>query len=366
MINSLRSWTHNLYKHLEIRDHKLSYLFLEITRRCNLSCRHCGSDCSPFAGTPELTAESWMRIIDYIHDTFGRGVTFIITGGEPLVHPQLETIAKHITGRGMRWGMVTNGMALTGERMDRLIDAGIYSITVSYDGSAQPHNYLRGSDHAHARAASAVELIAHSSVPMKDAVTCVFPGNIDELESIADFMCVSGMPAWRLFRIFPNGRAAANPELLMDHEQTWRMLNWIAANKKIYAKKGLAINASCEGWVPFAFDRQIRDMPFFCRAGINIAAILCDGTVTGCTNNSPDFYQGSVMKDSFSSLWENGFEVYRNRQWVSKTSCASCVHLKHCNGGSIHLWKGLDKKPEFCYMNGEAKAPGSPETKPRK
>ncbi len=351
MIDYFLQKIHRLYKYLETRDHELRYLFLEITKRCNLRCRHCGSDCCSSISAKELTTDSWLKIIDYVKDTFGQNVAFIITGGEPLIHPELERIGKHITMNNMRWGIVTNGMSLTEKKLGNLIDIGIYSVTVSYDGNKKSHNYLRGVYNAHERASAAVRLIAKSSIEMKDVVTCVYPQNLEELDEIADFFLQYGITAWRLFRIFPNGRAADNPELLMDHEQTWRMLNWISEKKDYYKNKGLYINASCEGWIPFNIDRKVRDMPFFCRAGINIAAILSDGTITGCTNNHTAFHQGSIITESFSNIWENKFSDYRTREWIKDTGCARCKYIKNCQGGSLHLWKSKTRNPEFCYMN---------------
>ena len=83
---------HNKYKQLEVKDHNLLYLFLEITRKCNLSCIHCGSDCSADFQSPELTTESWMKIIDYISEKYSDELAFVISGGEPTVHPNLLKI----------------------------------------------------------------------------------------------------------------------------------------------------------------------------------------------------------------------------------------------------------------------------------
>ena len=120
----IKSRLFRAYRKIEVREHKLLYLFLEITRSCNLSCRHCGSDCTADAAAPELTADSWLHIIEYIAGAFGAQVVFVITGGEPLLHPELERIGSRIKGLGMRWGMVTNGYALDAARLDRLLQAG--------------------------------------------------------------------------------------------------------------------------------------------------------------------------------------------------------------------------------------------------
>jgi MoaA/NifB/PqqE/SkfB family radical SAM enzyme len=52
---------------------------------------------------PELTTNSWYKIIDYFKESFSTSVGFIITGGEPLMHPDLFKIGSHIKKCGMRW-----------------------------------------------------------------------------------------------------------------------------------------------------------------------------------------------------------------------------------------------------------------------
>jgi len=321
---------HAYYKSLEINDHKLSYLFLEITRKCNLNCLHCGSDCKADINFPELTTDSWFKIIDYIEETYSKSVAFILTGGEPLIHPDIFKIGNYIKTKGMRWGMVTNGIILNEIRLAELINAGIYSITLSLDGLEESHN-------------------GNANIHFKDVVTCVSPKNLNELAKIADYLIENKIKNWRLFRIFPSGRAKNNKDLNLSFEQTQEMLQFIIKNKKAYRKKGLNVELSCEGWVPMQTDLKVRDHPFFCRAGINIASVLSDGTITGCTNNDESFHVGNILKDNFSNLWENHFDIFRKREWLTDTNCKSCKHIKQCNGSSIHLWEMGDKKPKFCY-----------------
>ena len=346
----VKPWLWRLYKRLETRDHRLAYLFLELTRRCNLSCLHCGSDCSASIDTPELTTESWLKIISYVHEHFGRGVTLVISGGEPLLHPDLVSIGEHIQSLETRWGMVTNGFALTASKLQQLQDAGLHSITISLDGDGEPHNWLRNNDKSFDSAMAAIRRVADSGVELADVVTCVFPGNLERLDTIAELLVDAGVKSWRLFRIFPLGRAAGNDQLLMSFEQTWQMLDWIATRRPQYEKHGLNITASCEGYVPYDKDRKLREFPFFCRAGVNIASILCDGTITGCTNNDPTFYQGNILEDDLGDVWENRFQDYRRRDWLADTVCNGCDELKSCQGGSIHLWRLGDRAPRFCYV----------------
>ena len=346
----VKPWLWRLYKRLETRDHRLSYLFLEITRRCNLTCLHCGSDCSASIDTPELTTESWLKIISYVKKHFGAGVTFVISGGEPLVHPDLVKIGGHIQSLDMKWGMVTNGMALSASKLQKLEAAGLHSITISLDGDAEPHNWLRNNEKSFDRAISAIRRVAASDVELGDVVTCVSPKNLDRLDTVAELLVDAGVKSWRLFRIFPLGRAENNEDLLMTFEQTWQMLDWIASRRPEYKKRGLNITASCEGYLPYAKDRGVRDFPFFCRAGVNMASILCDGTITGCTNNDPTFYQGNILEDDLATVWQSRFEDYRRRDWLADTDCSTCDELKNCQGGSIHLWRLGDRAPRFCYV----------------
>jgi len=349
VINYFRRLAYNAYRRLETRRHRLLYLFLEITRRCNLQCLHCGSDCGRDSQGEELTTDSWLRVVDHIRENFGADVMLVLTGGEPLMHPELARITEHIDRQGMPWGVVTNGQLLTQERLDALTEHDIRSITISLDGPAELHDRLRNRAGSFEETVAAMHRIGRSEIPLSDVVTCVHPGNLERLDETAEIILDSGMKAWRLFRIFPSGRAAENRALDLDFDQSWEMVRWIERNRKRLKRRGLSVGLSCEGYLPFKLDRRVRDMPFFCRAGINFGAILADGTVTGCSNNHASFYQGNILENNFRYLWENRFEPFRKRAWLANTTCADCSAAGECRGGSIHLWQLGERSPAFCY-----------------
>jgi radical SAM protein with 4Fe4S-binding SPASM domain len=349
LLSRIRSFAYDAYRRMETRQHRLLYLFLEITRRCNLSCLHCGSDCGREAVGEELTTDSWLKLIDDVRDGFGPGVLLVLTGGEPLLHPELDRITAHIQSRSLRWGIVTNGQTLSERRLARLVEHGIEAITVSLDGPEDAHDRLRNRPGSFAKTFEALQRVGKAPIPMRDVVTCVHPGNLDLLDETAQILLVAGIPAWRLFRIFPTGRATADRGLTLSFDETWNMLHWIEASRPRLIKRGLRVNASCEGYLPFDVDRRVRDVPFFCRAGINFGAILADGSVTGCSNNHRSFCQGSVLQNNFRYLWENRFEAFRKRSWIAETTCADCREMNRCRGGSIHLWHLGHNTPAFCY-----------------
>ena len=71
-------------------------------------------------------------------------VMVITTGGEPTVRRDLAECGREITKRGFVWGMVSNGMLLTPEKLNEFVEAGLKSIAVSFDGFEEDHNWMRG------------------------------------------------------------------------------------------------------------------------------------------------------------------------------------------------------------------------------
>ena len=108
------------------RSHPLEQLFWECTLRCNLACRHCGSDCTACATAPDMPLEDFLGVLDDVNaHCLPHSVFVIVTGGEPLMRPDLEECGRGIYERGFAWGMVSNGFALTEERLERLIASGM-------------------------------------------------------------------------------------------------------------------------------------------------------------------------------------------------------------------------------------------------
>ena len=101
---------------------------LVVTRRCNLSCGYCYEydDVSPPVPT-ELLVER----IDHLARL--RAVFVTLTGGEPLLHPDVARLVAHVRARGMTPVMNTNGFLLTRERITALGEAGLYALQISID-----------------------------------------------------------------------------------------------------------------------------------------------------------------------------------------------------------------------------------------
>jgi radical SAM enzyme (rSAM/lipoprotein system) len=347
----LRRLLHPLYRRLETAVHPLRYLFLEVTSRCNLRCLHCGSDCGREAREGELTTEEWLAFLDRLASRFDpREMILVVTGGEPLCRPGLDRILERIQARGFAWGMVSNGWALSGRTLDALLARGLSSLTVSLDGLAPAHDWLRNAPGSFDRALGAIRAAAAagSALPLFDVVTCANPRNLPELGAIRALLEAERVPAWRLFTIFPKGRARENAAVRLEPGGMRAVLDFVAESRRTRGPGAMRVDFCCEGYLPARRDREVRDEPYFCRAGISIASILCDGAIAVCPNVSRSLVQGNVRTDELADVWERGFLPHRDRRWLRTGACASCSDFGRCQGNSLHLYDEAAGGPAFC------------------
>jgi len=325
-------------RHTQAELHPLKTLFWECTLRCNMSCRHCGSDCRMQPTVGDMPAEDFLRVIDRLTPHVDTHKVFIIfTGGEALLRDDLEQVGRELYKREYPWGVVTNGFLLDERRLDSLMSSGMHSITVSIDGPEQEHNWIRRHPQSFERATRAIRLLAQQRDLLWDVVTCVNPRNYPTLPQFRQQLVEMGVPAWRLFSIFPMGRAAGDPELQLTDEQYRGLLDFIVTCRN---DKTLPIDVSysCEGFLG-DYELRVRNHFFYCRSGIEVASIRCDGAISGCTSVRSHMDQGNIYRgDDLWDIWQNRFQAMRDRSWTRKEQCASCKVWRYCEGSGLHLY----------------------------
>jgi radical SAM enzyme (rSAM/lipoprotein system) len=335
MPNNILLGLYRLFKDNETKLHELNYLFWECTQRCNLRCLHCGSDCSSDATIPDMPFDDFLQAILPVKKMYkDNAITVAITGGEPLLRKDLVSCGKALREHGFRWGIVTNGYAYTPDIHAELLAAGMGTITLSLDGLEKTHNWLRSNKRSFEKAVKALNLIVLSKGLTYDVVTCVNRKNINELPALKNFLILKKTKAWRLFTIAPIGRAANNKDMELTPEELKQLMDFIAVSRM---EGTIDVKFSCEAYVG-KYERQVRDSYFFCRAGINIASVLVDGSISACPNINRNFVQGNIYRDNFLEVWNKRFEIMRNRKWMKRGTCINCKDYKHCNGGAMHLW----------------------------
>ena len=217
-----------------IKEHPLYQLFWECTLRCNLRCRHCGSDCTTMPDTPDMPVEDFLGVLDNIATKYTPNDVFIIvTGGEPLVRNDLEQCGRAFYERGYPWGIVTNGLILTEQRFNSLLAAGLRSVAISLDGLKENHNWMRGVEQSFDSVDRALDILVAEKSIIFDVVTCVTEKNIDQLPALRDYLIQKGVRLWRLLTVFPVGRGATDPMLRLSPQHFRELMQFIDWHTKL-------------------------------------------------------------------------------------------------------------------------------------
>ncbi len=331
------------------KEHPLRQLFWESTLRCNVHCRHCGSDCKQLAGVKDMPREDFFRVLDSVSRKVDPSEVFVIvSGGEPLMRDDIVECAKGINERGFRWGMVTNGLYLTQDILDALLANGLRSLSVSLDGMKDDHNWLRGHKDSFDKTDKALDLLVEAEKHHNfifDAVSCIHQRNYGSLSAICEYIIGKGLHRWRLYTIFPVGRAAKEPLFQLSNEQFRGLLDFIKATRKegkIHAAFG------CEGFMG-NYEGDIRDHFFNCSAGITVGSVMADGAIAACASIRADYNQGNIYEDDFMDVWENRYHPHRDRSWMKTGDCKDCKHFRYCQGNAMHL-RDQDGNLLICHL----------------
>ena len=354
----LRRLLFRQYRKYVTKKHELTYLFWECTLKCNLNCLHCGSDCLKTSGVPDMPLEDFIHVLDNIKAAGTKRLSVCITGGEPLLRKDLEDAGRAIRQRGFGWGIVTNGLIMTKERFKSLLASGMGSMSVSLDGLENEHTYLRQNPASFASVERTISMCVDQHKKWKnafiyDVITCVHHGNINTLPQIRDYLIEHGVEEWRIFSIFPSGRAAENNLSLTPSE--YRQLMDFIAETRLYRTpdgKGIHLNYACEGYLG-GYELKVRDYFFFCRGGINVGSVMCDGSVSACLSvRAKDFIQGNIYDENFDfmKLWNTRYQNMRNRNWAKTGICKKCKSWKWCEGNGLHLHPDAHSECAHCNL----------------
>ena len=328
------------------KEHPLRQLFWECTLRCDLKCRHCGSDCKMKAESRDMPKEDFLRVLDSIaKKTDPHSVFVVVSGGEPLMRRDIEECGRAIYEKGFPWGMVTNALHLTPQRWQGLLRAGIHTMAISLDGLEEDHNWMRGNDQSFQMVSQAIDMLVATEGFVFDIVTCVNRRNYPKLEEIKEFLIQKGVRRWRLFSIFPVGRAAQDPMMQLTADEFRGMFRFISDTRK---EGRIRADYGCEGFLG-NLEGEVRDRLFSCQAGVVTGSVMADGSIGACTSIRADYSQGNIYRDDFMEVWEQRFQPYRNREWMRRDECAQCRHFRYCRGNGMHLRDG-EGRLLFCHL----------------
>jgi MoaA/NifB/PqqE/SkfB family radical SAM enzyme len=297
-------------------------VYFDMTYRCNLACRHCITNSSPFVdASPELKTD---RIIEIIEELAAIGVLEIaVGGGEPMVHPDWPIIFNHITDLGLNLIITTNGLLINDKNLEILRGVNPLETRISFDGGRTFHNDIRGRD-TYDRALLGLKKLIKNDLNTTARFTYCF-GVEYELEQMFEDIASTGCQAIKIAILKKAGRAIQMPDLI-PRMPDFEMTQWII---DLGQKNGLMIQLSSDDF-PInyleAHDPKLREQNRKnCGAGFETCYISPYGQVLSCVT-IPTLEFGRLHNESFTSAWQS----QKAQQFrVKANACGSC---RICDG----------------------------------
>lgn len=340
------------------------HIVWELTQDCNLACRHCRKVSYPALTGSDLSTEQILRIIDDIAGCCRP--TFIFSGGEPLVRPDLWTIAAHAHRRGALVVLETNATLVTPEASRRLKESGVVAVAVALDGAtAETHDEFRGIPGAWDQAWRGIENLKEAGLPvyLKFTVGAHDKEQIPAMVRLAEERGAAGV---HLCAFMPAGcgvRLAKQEQLTPEEMEA--LLGWLFAS---FERTTTAVQATCapqyqrvlrEQGGPAAVRRQ-REMTRTtagegCSAGTHGCFITCDGQVQPCRHLPLSV--GNVLQQSFQTIWESAplLQQLRDRDLLGG-KCGECGYRMVCGGCRARAYEvyglPLAQDPSCSYQPG--------------
>lgn len=205
---------------------------------------------------------------------------------------------------------------------------------------------MRGNNNSFDSVLNAIDIIISSQSNLTwDVITCINKRNLHQLPEMMNLLINHHVKRWKIFTVFPIGRALDYPEMELNEEELRELLDFIAVARK---KNIMKISFGCEGFLG-PYEYEVRDHQHFCAAGINVASILHDGSISGCLCIRSNHKQGNIYTDSFVDVWDNKFIKYRDAAWKKTGACTDCEVWRWCKGDGMHLRDDNGNIPQCLY-----------------
>ncbi len=328
------------HPHGHKKKNALRLVAWETTRNCNLDCKHCRASATMGPYRDELDTPAALRLLDQIAEV-GEPI-IILTGGEPLMRPDIFEIAAYGTSKGLRMVMAPNGTLITEQNARLMAESGIKRISISLDGATKEiHDNFRGVDGAFNGSVNGIRLAKEAGVEFQINTT-ISKQNLDEIPKIFQLAVELGAVAHHIFLLVPTGRGKYMIEQEINAEEYEQTLNWFYDQRK---NSPLQLKATCAPHYYRILRQRARadgEKVTFqthgldavtrgCLGGIGFCFISHRGVVQPCGFLQTD--SGNVTQTSFAEIWENSevFKTLRNYDLLTG-KCGPCEYRKVCGG----------------------------------
>ncbi len=312
----------------------------EVTRSCLLNCIHCRAAAryGPYEG--ELTTDECRRFLDDVK-SFSDPI-MILTGGEPMMRPDIYDIAAYGSNLGLRMVMAPCGLLVTEELAKKIKDSGIMRVSLSLDGlTAESHNAFRRVEGAFEGVMQAIENFRKAGVEFQINTT-VTTHNVKDLPQLLDLVIKLGAVAYHPFLLVPTGRGKALADLEVSPADYEKTLTWFYEMRD---KVPIQFKPTCaphyyrifregeqrKGRTVTPESHGLDAMTKGCMGGQSFAFVSHVGKVQICGFLEEE--AGDIRQEPFSKIWTTSrlFQEMRDIDHYHG-KCGVCEYRRICGG----------------------------------
>lgn len=321
----------------------LRMLYLYLSGGCNLACRHCWISPAFVPAAPSQTPKTspaGFLPLAYIETAIAAarplGLTGVkLTGGEPLLHPQVREIVALAAAAGLSLTLETNGTLIDADLANFLAGHGVGFISVSLDGArAATHEALRRVPGSFERAVAGIRALVAAG--LRPQVICTLhQGNQSEISDLLALARELGCASLK-FNILQ--RVGRGERFAADHGLS--VAEVIALYRQVEAMPPAGLEVFFD--IPPAFHpiRRLLDETLSRCAILNILGVLAGGELSLCGIgvNVPELVYGHLAHDSLAEVWAAAPGLQELRRLVPgqfEGICGRCIHSDYCLGACV-------------------------------
>lgn len=303
------------------------WLLAELTYRCPLQCAYCSNPLRFADYREELETEHWLSVFRQAREM--GSVQLGLSGGEPLLRKDLETLVGEAHRMGFYTNLLTSGVGLDDRRLDALHEAGLDHIQISFQADESGlSDEVAGHACFNHKEAMARAIHAHG-YPMVFNVV-LHRGNLDRIEGILQLAWDLGADYVELANTQYHGWAFHNRDTLMPTRA--QLLHAEAVTERWRRKAAGRMRIFFVG--SDYYDRKAK--PCMNGWGTTFLGVAPDGRALPCHGAAdlPGISLPSVVDTPLREIWEDShaFNVFRGDDWLPEP-CASCEIKSECHGG---------------------------------
>ena len=326
----------------------------EITLKCNARCLHCGSSAGE-GRENELSTQEALSICDQLAEIGCNTVNLI--GGELFLRSDWQDITKRLIQGNVNVSIITNGIALTEDKIDFLADMGIKTLGISIDGgNSQTNDHIRQIPGLFNKIFDIMKYVEKRNLDAV-AITTLNKLNILELAQLREKLINSPFKGWQIQLASPHGRM--KNDIFLDLFEYYISALYFAQSRITVPMNQLAIVCLHDyGYYSKVIPRHTSYSNWTgCHAGKGVLGIRSDGKIQGCLSIYRDeFTEGDLKEQSLKELWNSrklcSWNKRLTRYLSLKGFCKSCEFGLVCLGGcsdiAYSLTGNVGENPQ-CY-----------------